>query len=838
MTISRKRLALFVGQADEAYQSRFIKGFNKKALAAGFDVCVFSMYRKYQDTPEHEKGESNIFSLMNPEHFSGAVILKDSIQTEKAADMLEKRLKDNFNKPTVVIEKESDIFPSIYIDSYSAVFDIISHLITVHNCKDIAFVSGKKWHRHSKERLQAYRDAMEKAGLTVSENRIFYGDYWYQSGEVYAEQLLSQGETLPDAIACANDQMAIGICKAFNAHGIRVPEDVRVVGYDSTYEGQTSPCSITSALLPSEDFGEYAFDFLMQKMKGMIPDAFTLKPRLLLGESCGCHNSTMPEYRIRRKKWGTEISEEGYDSVFNTMNETLVAQSSLIEYIGTVYSYVYQLGDIREFHLCLNSRWANMGGNIHVKNEGYSENMIHAVRYYSDHKNNIAGLDQTFPSADMLPELMEFRDSPSAYIFTPVFCGEYCYGYAAVRYKDELSSYDDVYRRWIGSVNIGFEAIRRNITLKALQKRFERLRNSKFAIYSYAYDSLDEKEKADYSLVTQILDENLFDYHFQPIVKAENGEIYAYEALMRAKTSTLVSPLSIIKYATMQERLFDVERSTFLNVLRIVNEKKEVFGDAKVFINSIPGVMVSDGDLSDISTHLEKISDKVVIELTEEAELNDEDLMKLKQFYQKLNIDIAVDDYGTGYSNVSNLLRYMPNYVKIDHSLVGEIHNQPKKQHFVREIIDFCHDNDILALAEGVETSEELRTVIHLGADLIQGFYTSKPKAEIIPHIDEKKRNEIFQMAMLEPKLAILDETDSGLDIDALRIVASGVNKLKTPENAAIVITHYQRLLDYIKPDIVHVLYKGRIVKTAGPELALELEEKGYDWIKKEMGDL
>lgn len=98
----------------------------------------------------------------------------------------------------------------------------------------------------------------------------------------------------------------------------------------------------------------------------------------------------------------------------------------------------------------------------------------------------------------------------------------------------------------------------------------------------------------------------------------------------------------------------------------------------------------------------------------------------------------------------------------------------------------------------------------------------------------EKKRNEIFQMAMLEPKLSILDETDSGLDIDALRIVAGGVNKLKTKNNATIVITHYQRLLDYIKPDFVHVLYKGRIVKTGGPGLALELEEKGYDWIKEE----
>ncbi|MCM1293426.1 MAG: Fe-S cluster assembly ATPase SufC [Bacteroides sp.] len=99
----------------------------------------------------------------------------------------------------------------------------------------------------------------------------------------------------------------------------------------------------------------------------------------------------------------------------------------------------------------------------------------------------------------------------------------------------------------------------------------------------------------------------------------------------------------------------------------------------------------------------------------------------------------------------------------------------------------------------------------------------------------EKKRNEIFQMAVLEPQLSILDETDSGLDIDALRVVAGGVNKLKTDRNATIVITHYQRLLDYIKPDFVHVLYKGRIVRTGGPELALELEERGYDWIKEEV---
>lgn len=101
----------------------------------------------------------------------------------------------------------------------------------------------------------------------------------------------------------------------------------------------------------------------------------------------------------------------------------------------------------------------------------------------------------------------------------------------------------------------------------------------------------------------------------------------------------------------------------------------------------------------------------------------------------------------------------------------------------------------------------------------------------------EKKRNEIFQMAVLQPKLAILDETDSGLDIDALRIVANGVNKLKSDKNATIVITHYQRLLDYIKPDFVHILYKGKIVMTGGPDLALELEEKGYDWIRRQVDE-
>ena len=136
---------------------------------------------------------------------------------------------------------------------------------------------------------------------------------------------------------------------------------------------------------------------------------------------------------------------------------------------------------------------------------------------------------------------------------------------------------------------------------------------------------------------------------------------------------------------------------------------------------------------------------------------------------------------------------------------------------------------DPIAAKEFLKMVKEKSKLVELNPDLLKRYVNEGFSG------GEKKRNEIFQMAMLEPKLAILDETDSGLDIDALRIVSNGVNALKSPNNATVVITHYQRLLDYIVPDFVHVLYDGRIVKSGTKELALELEEKGYDWIKEEL---
>ena len=255
--------------------------------------------------------------------------------------------------------------------------------------------------------------------------------------------------------------------------------------------------------------------------------------------------------------------------------------------------------------------------------------------------------------------------------------------------------------------------------------------------------ALTPEERNELAEVERIIDQNLFGYHFQPIVSTVDGSIYSYEALMRPKSEMGLVPFHILKYAVLTGRLTDIERATFLNVMNIVDNNKDKIKDRKVFINSIPKTKLSNEDYKRLSELFINNSDTVVVELTEGAELDEAELDNMQDRLHNMDIKIAIDDYGTGYSNVHNLLRYNPDYVKIDRALLTGIQDNPKKRHFVREIIEFCHANGIIALAEGIETSEELRAVILMGADLIQGFYTARPSAEIVDSIPYDIRQEI-----------------------------------------------------------------------------------------------
>ncbi len=741
MSKKRKRLALFVGQADEDLQKRFITGFTRQAFRINQDVCVFSMYKKYQDTAERDKGESNIFTLANPDFFDGIVILKDTIQTPNVAEELEKKLNKTYDGPVLVVDLESKYFESVFIDSFTPVKELTDHLIEVHGLKDIAYLTGKRKHRHTIERLNAFLESMKEHGLEVPKDRIIEGDFWYYSGESCLEYLLNSGKPLPQAVITANDQMAIGLCKALEERGFKIPEDIIVVGSDSTEEGQTSPKILTSYISPGEEMGEYAVGALQDIRVGKKPGKFEGRAELLLGETCGCMKDSKFGISTRREGWETEIYENGFYSINNSMRDNVLIQTDVLGYVSTIYSYAYQIKGVESFDLCLVDSIGSMGQTELPGNEGYPKKMIHAIRYNRSNKDCMVGIEETFDTSDMLPGLTDYTDDPKAYFFNPVFFENSCFGYAVLSYGCVPRSIDEMYRRWIKIVSQGLESLRRNIEIKNLREKLSEIKTAKFAKLDAEYENLSAKEKKDYDLVEEIIRRNLLNYSFQPIVSASDGSIYSYEALMRSNTRRKITPLVILKYAGMQGKFPNIESATFLNVMDIIEENKDKIGNAKIFVNSIPGVKAANFD--EIARRLSENSDKIVVELTEEAELDEGDLDELKQFFGKMNIEIAVDDYGTGYSNISNLLRYMPNYVKIDRSLLSEIQNKPQKQHFVREIIEFCHNNNIKALAEGIESSEELRTVIHLGADLIQGFYTGRPEPEFVGRIDDKIINEI-----------------------------------------------------------------------------------------------
>lgn len=893
----RKRIAVLSSQLEENYQSRFMEGFLERAFSYDYDVCVFASYRKYQETKSREQGETNIFSLVNYDLFDAVVVLPDTLQTPGLMLKIEKELREKFHGRVLYIDRESDEYPYIRLNHYEPVKRMTAHLIEEHGFRDIAFLSGQKYHSHDAQRLQGFLDCMKEHGLLVGENRVFYGDYWYDSGKRMVEKLLSGGTKLPEAVVCANDLMAIGVAEALTLHDIRVPEEVAVVGYDSVPEGRTSPQPVTSMELPAKPFGGYAAEYLQALLEDRELPEFTYEQPIFIGGSCGCACESVKPRRLVREHWATDVSEKSYFSSFNYVMEDLISQNSFSELMDAVQTYSYQIREFDSFHICVNDLWVreDQPASVNILREGYTDRMVPVLHCGpSGQGEDRLDFSSRFPVEEMLPELLEERELPKAYIFTPLYFDDMCFGYAVMSYGNIPKAYDESYYMWLHNLMIGMECFRRIDALQRTNQRAEerQIRDTLTGMFNYAgfvkhskpmverakaenqyisilaidladldkinerfgrkegdqairtiaqiiLDSADEgamccrlgndefimaeltreanhkrihgvrrridrlleehnqspdakyplrmfsgsrtehvrdlfemedlvnaavirknshkasekrvhndvkltaEEQFRADLVKKVLDENLFTYHFQPIVSARDGSIVAYEALMRAQIQPFVSPLDIIKYATYLDRLYDVERATFFNILRLVDERGIELKGKKIFINSIPGSQLSGEEAVTLEHKLTRHSDSVVIELTEQTEADDQTLADMKNGFEKMGIETAVDDYGTGYSNIVNLLRYMPNYVKVDRMLLSGIQDNPQKQHFVKDIVIFAHENQFQVLAEGVETSRELETVIKLGVDLIQGYYTAKPDSQILGHIDGDIQAEI-----------------------------------------------------------------------------------------------
>lgn len=289
-------------------------------------------------------------------------------------------------------------------------------------------------------------------------------------------------------------------------------------------------------------------------------------------------------------------------------------------------------------------------------------------------------------------------------------------------------------KHWIG----GFEESLRLANSEMLLKRLQRDINQAKNTHTVSWTKQE--------IFNLLIEKNLFHYHFQPIVDTQSGNVFGYEALMRTAPEINMRPIEVIDIATNLGRLYDIEKATMGNVMEYILQNLPMFGDKKVFVNSIPAHMLNDDDWDRLMKKYGSLTERLVVEMTEQTEMDDEQLTKFRDRLKRNNISLAIDDYGTGFSNISNLIRYSPNYVKIDRALVQDIQDKPKIQKLVAGIIEFIHENGYMALAEGVETFEELKAMIGLGTDYVQGYYIAMPQAELLCEVDKKYRDEIVEL--------------------------------------------------------------------------------------------
>lgn len=265
---------------------------------------------------------------------------------------------------------------------------------------------------------------------------------------------------------------------------------------------------------------------------------------------------------------------------------------------------------------------------------------------------------------------------------------------------------------------------------------------SEFNKDEYVKDSFLLSSQED---LNKLLDEELIKYAFQPIVNAKTGKIFAYEALMRPTLETLKSPLDIIKLATADSRLYEIERITFFKALAGLVDNKEKFKDAKLFLNSIPNQALSNKDSEKFEELYGKYLDKVVIELLENERSNGENIAKKRKLMEKWGCMLAIDDFGSGYNNEAVLLAITPDFVKIDMGIVRGIDKDLNRQQISKNLITYAKQRGIQIIAEGVETKEELEKLIEIGADYVQGYYISKPEF-IPPEIRKELESELLEI--------------------------------------------------------------------------------------------
>ena len=489
----RKLIGLIIPSPEEAYQQRVMKGVFEQCNHYDYDVAVFSSLVPVSHTmSDYLKGESTIYGLMNLDKLDGIIVVTLSVCKDGKKwlyDELLERLKD-YNKPVISLDLPFGDYETVYTDDRAAFSVITEHILDVHQCKNVYFLTGHKGHDVSKERLAGYIDVLERRGLPVNEDNIFYGDFWYSGGEQLADKIEKGKVPMPDAVICASDHMAIGLANRLVKHNIRVPEDIIVTGFDATAEAAINDLTITTYRPEIGEAASKAVDAIVRQIEPELYKADVSAKRhtgLRICGSCGCHeNLRYIKYRLNdslynvhqnfgddsiREKIGISRLLESY------MYEDLTNASDPEECLRKIYHETFLIRPFSMYYLCLREDWLDVEEG---KANDYPEHMKIVISA-TDHEESdfIAKGDYAtnhsediFETKQMLPQIYEERKEPAVFYFTPVhFIGD-SLGYSVLQCPlSQEHKINHVFRNWVRYVNNALKMVSVQNKLRMFSER-------------------------------------------------------------------------------------------------------------------------------------------------------------------------------------------------------------------------------------------------------------------------------------------------------------------------------------------------------------------------------
>lgn len=467
----KKKIAVFTNGWNDDYLDFALEGIRRRASEDNIDVFIYLDYTSYDKTEEGITGEINILNLPKIEAFDGILLLGNTLNTAGENLILRERILQT-KVPSICLEYELDDINCIRTENVNGMKELMEHMITVHNVKDIFWVSGPHDNAESNERYQAIIEIMEKHGLKVNPDKVFEGCWSYAIVEEKLPEIVAKMDKLPDAFICANDSMALATCIVLDKLGINVPEDVRVTGYDNLMSGNHFSPILTSVDRGWDARSYQAMDSLIELMNG-APDFGdkVYNSSFDKGESCGCTmgaEGVKIQKEARRRVFQMPVERTIFDWHLIEIDDA-VARVKTADDIHNVFSALWEKNHLytgEEFYICVDENYIeSFQKDVNIKTVGYSEKLdvIYGM------KDGVSVPRQHVSLDDMVPNYDPESEETSMYLYVPLHAGAECLGYYVSRnhYKIIKDFYLNSLTRHMTSA---LERARQNIKLENLNK--------------------------------------------------------------------------------------------------------------------------------------------------------------------------------------------------------------------------------------------------------------------------------------------------------------------------------------------------------------------------------